>query len=230
VEQHSLAQVLEHLLKGHGVAAERAGHQVSLPGGGTASLRMYRPESVWMMEFRAEVDGVVLEDRWAAMGAEIDAAYRDGLDSFCRCGFHVLLAALWGVLERDQVEHVLHLGELDGWDLYLGPAVQRAANAPALQPPVELYERVMTSLHAALEPGQAHLLRVYVATLNGEVVVEVLLDDEEHPELWKAVAESDWQLPATGFASLRWVVVARRRRGGPTHRVERTCGEGGGST
>ncbi len=224
----ALASRLLDLLHGHAVEAEIRDDMVYLPSVDRwANLWMWRTDSgTFLMEVRATGEGAeVVADRWAALGDDPKSATRDGLESFCRCGFHVVLAALWGVLETDQVDHEVRQVGGHAWDLYLGPYTGRASVGNArLDAPPALVDRVLEALDGHLGTGSTHAMRVFVAVVNGAVTVEGLVDDEVSPAVEAAVAAADWTFPASGFASLRWFVMARRRDEAPAHRVTRSCG------
>ncbi len=225
-----LASRLVGLLHGHHVEAEIRDDMVYLPVVDRwANLWMWRTESgSFLMEVRATgADEQVVADRWAALGADAETAIRDGLESFCRCGFHVLLAALWGVLETDQVDHEERWIADQQWDLYLGPYTTRVSpDTPTLVAPAGFVDRVLAALGEHLLDGETHLLRVYVAVLNGAVTVEGVVDDQTSAALGRALSTAAWAFPPTGFASLRWIVAARRRRGSTANLMVRTCGAG----
>lgn len=67
-------------------------------------------------------------------------------------------------------------------------------------------------------------MRVYVASVNGQITHEALVDGQASDEVVEAVARARWAFPATGFVSLRWFVMARRRADEPAHRTTRACG------
>ena len=72
-------------------------------------------------------DEVTVTDRCAGFGDTVESAKADGVHAFCCGTFHVLLAALWGVLERDQVDHEILFVEDREWDVYMGPCTSRAS-------------------------------------------------------------------------------------------------------
>lgn len=215
------------LLAGHGVAAEERDHAVYVQSVARwANLWMWQTEGgTFLMELRATASGEeVVADRWAAIGTTPDDAVRDGLQAFCRGGFHVVLAALWGVLEPDQIDHELRTVGSASWDLYLGPYTTRVSVGVApLVAPSGLVDRVLVALDGHLVGSSTHALRVYVAVVGGAVTIEALVDDEPSADVESAVANADWSFPAAGFASLRWFVMARQREPGPAHLIERTC-------
>lgn len=227
MELTPLHHVLVDLLGGHGVLAEVRADAVYLPELDLwANLWLTRSrEGRFLMDLVAtSPDGGVVADQWAALGTDVASATRDGLTSFSRCGFHVVLAALWGVLETDQVDHEAR--EVGGatWDVYLGPYSGRATTGtPPLTAPAELVDQVLRAFDASLEAGQTHALRVYVAWVNGAATYEALVDGREAPDVAAVVARAGWVFPDAGFVSTRWFVMARLREAGPAHRQTRAC-------
>src|SRR4051812_26161736 len=103
-----LARFLAELLTGHHIEAVVQDDMVYLPRCDRwANLWMHQTEGgAYLVEVRATASSdVTVADRCAGLGDSVESAARDGLQSFCSGSFHVLLAALWGVLERDQVDH-----------------------------------------------------------------------------------------------------------------------------
>jgi hypothetical protein len=224
-----LAQTLVDLLAGHQVEAILEDDLVYLPRFERwANLWMTRTDSgTYLIEVRATASNeVTIADRCAAVGTTFESAREDGLRSFCSGTFHVLLAALWGVLELDQVDHEVRVVRHRTWDIYMGPCTLRnSVGVESLVLPRELVELVPKQLEQVLVQSRVHAVRLYIGVLNGSVTVEALVDDEEDPGLAELFASARWRLPATGFASLRWFIAACPRTSGPTHHTERSaCG------
>lgn len=223
-----LGPQLVDLLDGHGVRAEMRDDVVWLPDVGQwANLWMTAtPEGRFLMDLRATApEGGMVADQWVAMGTDVASARQDGLTSFCRCGFHVVLAGLWGVLEPDQVDHEVR--EVGGatWDLYVGPYFGRfTPGLQGLRAPATLVDQVLSAFDTHLTTGHTHALRVFVASVNGATTFEAVVDGEPAEAVGEVVARANWPFPPTGFVSLRWLVLARRQAGGPSHRTRRTCG------
>lgn len=225
-----MSQTLVHLLVGHGVPAELRDGVAYVPAlDRWANLWMsHTGPGAYLFDLRAtsEQDEVVV-DCWAALGQQPQRAAGDGIDLFCRSSFYVYLAGLWGVLVRDQVHHELR--ELPGatWDLYLGALAGRESRGLApLEVPDRFVETMLGTLLTSLGAGSTHTLRVEVQVAGGQPSASVLLDDAPAPLAEAAALALPWQLPGAGFASVRWVAMARRRRGGQaSHLVEHTLSE-----
>lgn len=217
----NLNEQLVRLLRGHGVAASPENDAVVVePTRATAVLSASRtnPNSLLLSIRATAPDGAVLTDLWAGLGREDGPATRDGLEAFCRGGFHVFLAAAWGVLEEDQVDHVeLHTGGRH-WDLYAGAVVGRASAGASLRVP-PLWDALVPAIETALADLHASAVgRLYAHHLNTEMTFEALLNGEPHPGMeafWKGLP---WQPSDAGFASQRMLWIAIPRTGnGPAH-------------
>jgi hypothetical protein len=224
-----LVHTLIDLLAGHGVEAVVKDGFVYLPQlDRWANLWMNQTDGgSYLVEIRATAcNDITIADRCAAVGDTFESAREDGLRSFCSGTFHVLLAALWGVLERDQVDHEVRVVGHHAWDIYTGPCTLRTSiGAKPLVLPRELVDLVPGQLERVLVDSRVHAVRLYFAVLNGAVTVEALVDDEENPALAEVFASAQWLLPETGFASLRWFIAACPRTSGPSHHTERSaCG------
>lgn len=226
---HLLNAELADLLAAHGSPARVVGDLVELPDAGTwADLRLFETGAGrFLMEVRtATPGGPVLVDTWAAWGATRDEARLDGLRAFCQGTFHVLLAAVWGVLENDQTFHEVRTVGGQAWDVYLGPLVnRRSADAPVLVAPVGFADAVLGTLDSRMQGTDGHVVRIYHAVSRGQVMAtEALWDGEPFPELQAQVAAAGWAAGTVGFTSARWFLAVRPRVDGrPAHAIERTC-------
>jgi hypothetical protein len=205
---HPLNAELADLLTGHRVSARVVGDLVELPDAGTwADLRLHETApGRFLMEVRtAAPGGPVLVDTWAAWGTSRDEARRDGLRAFCQGTFHVLLAAVWGVLENDQAFHEVRTVHGQDWDVYLGPLVnRRSAEAAVLVAPAGFADAVLGTLDSRMQGPDAHVVRIYHAVSQGQAMVtEALWDGEPFIELQAQVAAAGWEAGTVGFTSAR---------------------------
>lgn len=207
-----LAHIFVDLLTGHGVPATLRDEAVYLTDlNQWANLWISRPAGgSALLEVRATTQGQrVLWDVCAAVGTTQEQERLDGIRAFCQGSFHVLLAALWGVLERDQVEHEVRRVAGTEWDVFLGPCVLRNSDGvDALVIPSTLVDDVLRVLELRLHDREVHTARLFVASVNGTVTVEGILDEGAVPELEAVVREAGWSFPVSGYASARWFLAA----------------------
>jgi hypothetical protein len=221
-----LAGLLVDLLKGHHVDALVRDDMVYLPAlDRWANLWMHQTgKSTWLVEVRATTASpdTTIADRCAAVGDTIQVAGQDGLQAFCSGIFHVLLAAVWGVLEREQVDHEVRVVGGRSWDIYFGPCTLRSmTDTEPLVLPAELMSLVPKQLDRTLTDTRVHTTRLYLAVLNGEVTVEAMVDDAPSEAMAQVFRSAAWVLPKKGFASIRWLIAASPQTNGPSHRIER---------
>jgi hypothetical protein len=90
-----------------------------------------------------------------------------------------MLAALWNLNDPDQVTtERWKINDID-FDAYIGNFGRRSSNGVGVPVPEELFPAIEMGLKARpLMPG-IHWLRTFVASLNGELTLECLLDNDE---------------------------------------------------
>jgi hypothetical protein len=220
---------LVELLAGHGVTASIVADEVLVdPNGAAASLRARRvnPNSMLLSVNAVAPDGVWLTDLWAGLGEDDDAAVRDGLWAFCLNIFHVYLAATWGLLETDQVDHVeLSSGDRT-WDLYVGGLMNRSSSATELQAP-PIWDGFLAAVSAVLLQRSASVVgRLYVNTLAQQMTFEALVNGKPDPVMANFWESLPWHANGAGFASQRMMWIAVPRSGvQPAHARVGRCSE-----
>lgn len=225
--EHDLNHILVDLLDGHGVTAHRQG-AVVLVGEHGRSARLSAtpsPPSGLLLSITAESRGDTIQDLWLGIGSDTDTAIREGIGLLCLSSFHVILAAAWGILERDQVDHqALQAADGHWWDLYVGPTVSRASQDARLDAP-DLIGPLIGVVRSSLTVRKARWGRLYAGGLNGELTLDGLLDSEPHEPSTRMLTELDWRGTASGFASQRlfWAAVPRDGEA-PAHQIDRNCG------
>lgn len=219
----ALNEGLLGVLRSHGVDARRDGDAVVVGPSALRARLALAPRPVTggreMTLAAQSPDGVVVTDQWVALGEDANGLYRDGMQAFCTGDFHVLLAGLWGLLETDQVDHVV----VDGWDMYLGGWVGRTSAGASMPPADGFWDWWMGAVPGLLEGPGTRWVRLFVGSLNGERTHEVLVDGVARPDLEAGLAACGWVPTATGYASRRLFVVLRRQASGPNHERTGTC-------
>lgn len=226
-----LNQHLVSLLDGHGVEAAVVDDRVVVePNGATAVLGAERtnPHALLFSLRATSPDGVVLPDLWAGLGSDDAAAVRDGIAAFCRGTFHVYLAAAWGVLETDQVDHVEVTSSGRPWDLYVGGVVGRTFDRASLPVP-SMWDPFIEAVGKVLAERDASVVgRLYSQHRDAKMTFEALVNGEPSEVMetfWRALP---WCPSAAGYASQRLLWMAVPRLGErPAHiRVGRCVADG----
>jgi hypothetical protein len=148
-----------------------------------------------------------LVESFGGFGKSVEAATADAFENFTRSSFHVLAAALHGMVDDQVTTETWDLGGV-ARTVTLGNLVSRGA-----PPPASVRSDWFKALEAAIRArGLAtgtHWVRAYHgATPGSPPTIEVLLDNETCRELEEALARFAW--PATeGFFSVRIFFILR---------------------
>ena len=150
-------------------------------------------------------EGVIIEERFAGIG-EGDIGLKDGLFNFAANSFHVLLAALFGKNDADQVN-------TENWNIndksyiaYFGNFGTRASEGVTAHIPDGLFDAVETAIRREPLTNDIHWFRLFFCNLANQFTFEALKDNE----IWKAGLEclqaSDWRRD-DGYYSVRVFMV-----------------------
>jgi hypothetical protein len=150
---------------------------------------------------------VLLEDRrlieecFAGLG-EGDAARRNAFDNFARNSLHVLLAALWGIGDAEQVAvETWHAGGRD-CTAYIGNYGTRATGGVSPPVPADLFAGIEAAIHAEpIVPGW-QWFRFFFANHAGRFTFEALRDNEPWAAGLEALRGVAWEERA-GYYSVR---------------------------
>lgn len=194
MEPVSVSQLLAALFEAHGV--EFVVHEGWVaPGGRLPAIR-----ATWYPRGktgRLDVD-VLLEDdnrhfqeAFAGVG-EGEAGLRDAWENFCRNSFHVLLSALWGRADEDQVTvETWQVGE-QRFEAHLGNFCTRGADGKVPALPEDLFPSIEAQIRALPLDGRIHWFRHFFCAFDNQRTVEALFDNEP------------WQAGMDSFAGLAW--------------------------
>jgi hypothetical protein len=221
------ARLSEHLVKlllAHGVEAKQQDGQVLVGAGESRWARLTatrEPDASFtrMHIDAAGPDGSIVSDSWSGFGKQPFDAASDAFEHFCLADFHVLLAGLWGLLEQDQVEYFTVTTDGGEWDLYTGAWVWRTSDPrngmPA--PAAAFTQALMEALPGLLDERRIRAGRVFVASLDGELTFEAMLDMRLDDQLEAVLRSVPLVPPSTGYASQRMFFLAVPRQGEATH-------------
>jgi hypothetical protein len=224
------AQHLLRLLDGHKIHARFDGTNVLVEGDASRWVRFAAelPEHSNVLRLHVDAAGpgnTILSDSLNGFGDDIEQQLSDVLVHFCISDFHVFLAALWGVLEEDQVDYHFVVTDAGAWNLYLGAwFTRRTTEHDTMAPPVtdfanELISRASTIL-SERKPSTG---RVFVAAREGVMTYEALIDGESNPALEELLRQLPLEHAQTGYASQRLFFIAIPNDGIPPHRRVSRC-------
>lgn len=166
------------------------------------------------VEVALSFDRAIVES-FSDFATDPNTAFRSSLQNFCNGSLHVMLSALWGVSDPDQVlvEECNSRGQ--PWTVHLGNLVRKAEHGIDVPPPVDLMSHFDNLLQQAeLEPS-LHWGRIYFANMpNTDNIVEVLLDNERWLHGESAIKAASWP-SLSSFYSTRmfWIMLPKERTG-----------------
>ncbi|WP_194862982.1 DUF6348 family protein [Myxococcus sp. AB036A] len=208
----SATESLRDLLEAHDVPCHVEGEWLRLGKSGprVQGWYIYRPNANTERSVRLDVvfelwPGRVITESFSCQGDSRDDAQRNVIESFSRSSLHVLLSAFLNVgSEYIQVEEWGVGGSAR--QVFLGEVVALSSNPSDVPEPawLTLFEDAVKSL--PLAPG-THWVRIYFAQLDARILaLEVLLDNEEWPELKAGLERAPWPR-AQGLLSNRLFLV-----------------------
>lgn len=147
---------------------------------------------------RMDVEVALSKDRlivesFSDFAADPTHAFRSTLQNFCTGTLHVLLSALWGVVDDSQV--FVEPYQINGrpWNLHLGNIVRKAADGADVPPPTDLmpiFDQVISTLQL---DARMHWGRLFYANLpNMNNIVEVLFDNQPSPVAQALFGAASW--------------------------------------
>ncbi len=198
VTSENLADFLEKILEAHGLPASRSGDRVSVGESGPALSGVWEPgadsETAGRLDIEVTLeDGRVIRESFAGIGEEIDAC-RDALHNFICGSLHVILAALWGRIDQQQIV-------VEDWELasgrcraYIGGFTARQAEGCDIAIPEDAFEAIAAALKDETLGAGLHWVRTFFCNMgNQETCAEALLDNEDWQAGRHALSAVGWQ-------------------------------------
>lgn len=155
---------------------------------------------------RLDVD-VLLEDErqlqeaFAGIGSGEDGL-QDALRNFASNSFHVLLSALWGQAEEDQVMvETWEIGERR-FEVHIGNLGLRGAEGKAPPLPAGLFPSIERAIRAEPLDARLHWFRHFFCAFGNQRTVEALFDNQPWEAGMQNLAALDWQ-DSQGYYSVR---------------------------
>ena len=151
--------------------------------------------------------GGVLQECFAGVGTGA-VGIADAFENFMLNSLHVLLSALWGITDGDQVlSEAWRVGD-KCFDATIGNIGGRASAGVKVSPPLGLFEAIQAQICSQELTNDIHWFRVFFCNLAGEHTYEALRDNEVWQEGLAALRTLPW--PATmGYYSYRIFLILR---------------------
>jgi hypothetical protein len=153
---------------------------------------------------------MTIHESFAGIGETREEAVNNALENFCDNSLHVLLAALWGVVDKDQV--TIEKWEINGsrWVATIGGYGVRGSNVEGLELPETLFPTIETRIKELPLSKPVHWVRTFYCNLNDtERVAEVLLDNEPWNSGRGAIENLNWAA-SNEFYSVRNFLMLRK--------------------
>lgn len=198
---------LKRLMEAHGLECASQSDWV-VPNGQLPAIRAlwYPGESSGRLDIQVLVkEGVLIEECFAGIGSG-DAGVRDAIQNFMVNSLHVLLAALWGKNDPDQV--VTETWQINGksFSAYIGNFGTRASTGGQAYVPHQLFPAIQSTISKQqIGPG-LHWIRTFFCSVQGEPMFEALLDNEEWLLGVECLKSIPWE-KASGYYSVRNFLV-----------------------
>jgi hypothetical protein len=144
-------------------------------------------------------------------GKTLHEAIADAVKNICDGSFHVIYSAMTG--------QVCSHSEVENWEInevsrrvFISPMVCRGLGSSAM-PLTEWFRVMERHIKEGQLPAGLHWIRLYhfESKTALQTVSEVLLDNEEWPDLQKALAACDWPPALSGFYSVRIFLMVMDR-------------------
>lgn len=212
---------LRDILAAHGVETKAEADGWLSTNGSYPVCRAYTddPQTInGIYRIRLDVEVALSSDRliiesFTDIGADPNTAFRASLEGFCSGSLHVMLSALWGVSDPDQVLFDVCKGGKPEWTVHLGNLFCKAEHGLDAPLPDDLMTKFENLLQIAeLEPI-VHWGRIYYANMpDSDNIVEVLLDNELWPLGESAIRAVSWPQLHTFYSTrLFWIMVPREQ-------------------
>lgn len=150
-------------------------------------------------------EGLIIEECFAGMG-EGERGLKDALINFTLNSGHVLLGALYGKNDHDQIT-------IENWNFgdksytaYIGNFGTRASAGVECRIPEGLFDAIQATILRESLTNDLHWFRLFFANLQNEFTFEALKDNENWEAGIRCLQERDWQ-PDEGYYSVRLFLV-----------------------
>jgi hypothetical protein len=203
----ALVEPLMQLMQSHGIPCEIEREWV-VPHGRLPAIRASWTgrEGTGVLEVEVLLDDRSLINECFAGIGEGEAAIVDALRNFTINSFHVLLAAFWGVEDRDQVMVEEWTVSGNRFKACIGNFGRRGSLGVDPVVPHELFPLIQRTIERETLADGIHWVRHFFCDLKGERTFEALLDNEP----WQAGLDAMQSIPwvrSGGYYSVRNFLV-----------------------
>ena len=154
-------------------------------------------------------NSTLIRESFAGFGDGEDA-FLNGLENFTRNSFHVMLAALWNVVEDEQV--AVETWSISGrkWSAYVGNFGTRKSGSTDVSVPDTLFPAIECAIASETLQEESHWFRTFFCNIGpSDRTFEALMDNEEWSAGESALRSIDWPV-SDSYYSVRNFLMLRR--------------------
>ena len=146
-------------------------------------------------------DSQVVIECFGDAGESLEDALASSCQNFATSSLHVLLSAVWGQHDDDQVLRESWVIAGERWDAYVGNIVGKSTDGANVPIPADFFPAVERLVCSQKFSAQTHWIRVYFANINrNEQIVEVLLDNDVWEHGQQELGRVDWSVSDSFFS------------------------------
>ena len=197
-------------MKAHGVPVDRHNEWIT-PNGELPAIRAtwFPGEQSGRLDVEVLIEeGRLVEECFAGIQGE-QSAKQDAIENFCTNSLHVLLAALWGLNDTEQVTTEIWTIGKQRYTAYIGNFGTRGTIEAKPEVPEQLFETIERTIKREQLNQDYHWVRNFFCDIKGEPTYESLLDSEPWESGISALASLGWK-KSNGYYSVRNFLVLKR--------------------
>src|ERR1044072_121506 len=178
------------------------------PNGQLPALRMAWVPNEQSGILQVEVfvrEGVIIEECFAGFGQD-ETGLKDALYNFAINSFHVLLAALFGKNDEEQVNTENWTINNKNYTAYFGNFGRRASEGVTTPVPDALFDAIEATIKREPLTNDMHWFRLFFCNLKNEFTFEALRDNEIWDAGIRCLEAVDWGRD-DGYYSVRLFLV-----------------------
>ena len=170
----------------------------------------YPGESVGHLQVQVLVrDELIIEECFAGIG-QGDSALSDALKTFTVTSFHVLLAALWGKSNPDEITTEEWLVSGQRFVAYIGNFGIRTFEGASASVPPGLFDRIEETIKRESLSGDLHWFHLLAGRVDNNFSFEAQKDNEHWESGVRCLEAVSWE-QASQYYSVRLLIILRSR-------------------